>query len=156
MGGMNRVKRGAERGEDEDEDKAREAGTTYANEQVTSNHFDYWVYEQLHEAYEKLEPEKIARGLDATSVARGGKAAEEVAKNMLEQLRWDIARDLAPREVTRLLDTAGVEQSGSRNTHRAFWEGLRDALGSKNYRAWLAETVASAAESFVEQAKAAP
>ena len=142
---MSRVKRKS------DEDKAREAGAAYANEQVTSDYFDSWVFDQLHEAYEKLGPEKIARGLDAASVARGGKAAEEVAKNMLEQLRWDIERDLDHREITSLLDRANVEDSESRAMHQAFWDGLRDALRSRDCRSWLAETVASTAEGFVRK-----
>lgn len=109
------------------------------------------TFDQLHEAYEKLGPDKIAHGLDAASVARGGKAAQEVAKNMLEQLRWDIERDLDRREITSLLDRANVEDPESRASRQAFWDGLRSALGSKDYRTWLAETVASAAEGFVKK-----
>lgn len=64
-------------------DKKR--GERYAEEQITGSYFLEWVYEQMLEA-SRMDPSEVLP-LDTKS------DAQEVARNMLQQLQWDMKRD---------------------------------------------------------------
>lgn len=125
-----------------DVEKAERAGKRYAEEQVESDYFQEWVREHMYEG-EKLRPEEVARGLETETVARDRHAAERLAKNMLQQLRWDIEQGIDTSEIDEALLGAGIEapRRKMREVGPAFWEGLRSTLESSLVRDWLAVDV---------------
>ncbi len=106
-------------------DTAREAGAHYAQDQLSGDFFRDWVWDQLFEAEEM-------RQRDPNSVIPLESKADydRLARNMLQQLGWDIDRDLNPREVIG---------DASREEQQAFWDGLHDELKKKETRDWLVE-----------------
>ncbi len=56
-----------------------------------------------------------------------------IAKNMLQQLKWDTSRDLDPREIAELI---GVDDT-TQDDVKEFFKGFRDTLDMN--RAWLAD-----------------
>jgi hypothetical protein len=88
---------------------AEAAGAAYAQEQLESDYFKQWAYEQLVEA-SKLPPSDVLPLEDKHD-------AMKIARNMLQQLEWDTRRE----------------------THESaeFWEGFRSTLDTS--RNWLAD-----------------
>jgi len=91
------------------EDGAEEAGAAYAQEQLESDYFKQWAYEQLVEA-SKLPPSDVLPLEDKHD-------AMKIARNMLQQLEWDTRRD--------------VHESAE------FYKGFRSTLDAS--RNWLAD-----------------
>lgn len=98
---------------------ARRAGAQYARDQVQGTYFEDWARDQLVEAEEM-------RRRDPSSVLPLESPADfrKLARNMLQQLRWDIERELDPRTV--------IGEDASREEQEAFWEGLRGELTDPN------------------------
>ncbi len=94
---------------------AHQAGADYAQEQVTSDHFHQWVWEQLSQAA-KMDPDKVLP-LETKADAR------TIARNMLQDLEWDTVQQYNPE----------VEDP------KAFWAGFRETLRSSETRDWLAD-----------------
>jgi hypothetical protein len=103
---------------------AEAAGAQYAQEQLESNYFMDWVREQLREA-SRMDPDKVLP-------LETQQDAMEIAKNMLQQLRWDTQRDLDGRQIARLI---GVD-STSHEDVKEFFKGFRETLSMN--REWLA------------------
>lgn len=124
-----------------DLEKAKRAGEQYAGDQLTSNFFQDWVFDQLREAreMEKKDPGSIAAGFETRTIARSINASKRLARRMLEQLRWDISRDIGGSEVEPYLDKAGVEGRIGRDLRDAFSGGVRTTLSSDETATWLAE-----------------
>lgn len=106
-------------------DTARVAGAQYAQDQLNGSFFHDWVWDQMFEA-EKM------RKRDPNSVIPLESRADydRLGRNMLQQLGWDIDRDLNPREVIG---------DASREEQKAFWDGLHDELRDPNVLKWLVE-----------------
>ena len=75
-----------------DEVDAEEAGERYAEEQLKSDHFNQWAYGQMVEG-------RRMRRADPKSVIPLENAADfkKLARNMLQQLGWDMDRDMDMR-----------------------------------------------------------
>src|ERR1700677_5236632 len=96
---------------------ASKAGADYAMEQVGSEHFRDWVYDQM------VEAERIRAAAPASVFPSDTPAgAKKAARNMLQQLEWDTKRQMDPREVLDLSGAKGAFESGS-----AAW--VRDTYG---------------------------
>lgn len=102
--------------------EALEAGKQYASEQLQSEHFDTWVWDQLSEA-EKM------RKKDPSSVHPLETDADfkRAARRMLQQLEWDAQRDFRTNPPSK---------------DPEFYEGFREELRSDYARDWLAEVIA--------------
>lgn len=100
------------------------AGAEYAQTQIESDYFMDWVREQLAEA-RRMDPSRVLP-LETEADAR------VIAKNMLQQLKWDTSRDLDPREIARLI---GVDDTTQEDV-KEFFKGFRDTLDMNS--AWLA------------------
>jgi hypothetical protein len=103
--------------------KAEAAGNKYGFEQIESDHFRDWVYDQLVEA-SKMDPDQV---LPLETKAD----SMEIAGNMLRQLGWDTRRELRANDIERMTgngDPAYVD---------AFYEGFDRALESS--KDWLAD-----------------
>jgi hypothetical protein len=119
---------------------AEQAGTDYANAQVDGEYFRDWVAEQLAEA------ERMRRA-DPNSVIPidSPRAAREVAKNMLQQLKWDTHRDM---DTDVILELSGAEGLTRSEIVRAFYRGFDAALQEPAIRNWLADLVLEIHESL--------
>ena len=127
---------------------AEKAGADYAEEQVGSEHFRDWVYDQMIEAdrMRKADPDSVVP-LESMADAR------RVARNMLQQLEWDTKRQMDSREILELSGAKGVFDSGSaswvKGTYgitahevgEAFFTGFVEELKKPTTRDWLAEEV---------------
>jgi len=124
-----------------DEKRAREAGLRYADDQLASDQLHHWIWEDLREGQEMEErdPSSIAPGFETKNLARDKRAAMRLAKNMLEQIRWDISRDISDSDVKPYLDAAGVEGRMSRALRDAFSNAVREVLSGDAAETWLAE-----------------
>ena len=100
------------------------AGAEYAQTQLESDYFMDWVREQLTEA-RRMDPSQVLP-LETEADAR------VIAKNMLQQLKWDTSRDLDPREIARLI---GVDDTTQEDV-KEFFKGFRDTLDMNSV--WLA------------------
>jgi len=100
-------------------DEAR--GREYAQDQVQSEHFNNWIWDQMIEAEElrKSDPSQV-RPLNTDADFK------RVAKAMLQQLRWDIGRS---RELN--------------NESDEFIEGIRNELESEHMVDWLVDELKS-------------
>jgi len=96
-------------------ERAQAAGEKYAVVQIQTEHFDNWVRDQLIEASKM--PEDQVLPLETPDDAR------KIARNMLQQLEWDIKRDA---DVATELESYGVEVT--RETEQAFFKGVHKAL----------------------------
>jgi hypothetical protein len=127
---------------------AEKAGADYAQEQVGSEHFRDWVYDQM------VEAEKMRKADPSSVIPLETPAdAKRVAKSMLKQLEWDTSKQMEARDVFDLAGAAGVFGSGSaswvRDTYgitasevtKAFFDGFREVLESPSTREWLADEV---------------
>lgn len=108
-------------------EKARAAGAQYANDQVSSDYFADWVWDQLREA-SRMDPSTVLP-LETEADAR------VIAKNMLQQLEWDTRRDLRASEIERLVGGGLTSPS----CIDAFFDGFQSQLHES--LDWLAEHV---------------
>lgn len=121
------------RGRSVKEVDAEAAGERYAEEQLNGDHFKDWVWEQMVEG-------RRMRKADPKSVIPLENAADfkKLARNMLQQLGWDMDRDLDMRTI---LETVGVESEGSSQdaeVARDFGKGVRAMLTKPSTIQWLA------------------
>jgi hypothetical protein len=124
---------------------AAEAGQSYADDQLKSDHFQDWVWSQMVEAakMEKNDPASVAFTME--SLARNKPSAEKLAKNMLQQLWWDTQREVDRHTIDRTLHKAGITSWGGTETPdgralgRTFFSAIEETLDSKDTRGWLAE-----------------
>ena len=123
-----------------DLERAEAAGQKYADEVLLSDSFHDWVWEEMVRG-EELGPADVAPGLETENVAKDKRAAERLAKNLLQQLVWDINRDMEDSDVERALESAGIEdvRENYKKLGPAYWAALRGVLGSPDARTWLAE-----------------
>ena len=91
--------------------KEEKAGAAYAAEQIESEHFLQWVFEQVVEA-SRMDPSKVLP-LETKEDAR------VIASNTFQQLEWDVKRDL--------------------NESRDFFKGFSDYLDQPEVIDWLAD-----------------
>jgi len=104
--------------------KAEKAGAQYAQDQIESDYFMQWVYEQLVEA-SRMDPSDVLP-------LETKRDAEEIAHNMLRDLEHDTKRALSDYDISRL-----VGADVSREDVKAFYEGFRDAAAAS--LDWLAD-----------------
>lgn len=106
---------------------AEAAGRQYAEQQIESDYFQQWMYEQM------VEGDRMRRA-DPSSVMPLETDADyqKLARNMMQQLYWDTSRDMDPREIDEL--TGG----GSR---KEFFDGFRAKLYEPETLKWVAGIV---------------
>lgn len=104
-----------------------DTGAAYAHEQIKGDYFQDWVRQQLAEAA-RMPPDKV---LPLKTKAD----AQVIARNMLQDLKHDIGRDLDTREILHMSDVS--EDPG--NAGRVFMNGVSDTLDAASVRDWLAE-----------------
>ena len=100
----------------EPEHDAHAAGADYAREQLAGSYFQDWVWEQMAEA-ERMRQADPNSVIDASTPA----GARKVAKNMLQQLKWDTKRAL--------------------KESKEFFEGFDEVLQSQSSIDWLADMI---------------
>jgi hypothetical protein len=105
---------------------AEAAGKKYAEDQLASDYFHDWVWEQM------VEGAKMERARPGSTIDDPGR----IARNILDQLRWDIHRDMNAREVLPLIDI-GDQEAPDHELVKAFFAGLDEELHSKAARDWL-------------------
>ena len=110
-----------------EEDQAQQAGEKYADDQINSDPFMDWVWEQLVEA-SRMDPSEVLPLKTKVD-------ALVIAGNMLQQLEWDAKRDLDGRDIARLI---GVDIT-EREDVKAFFDGFERATSYS--RDWLAEEI---------------
>lgn len=112
-------------------ENAEAAGAQYARDQFNGDHFRDWVWQQMIEA-------DLMRSADPSSVTDD---SNEIARKMLEQLRWDIHRDMGAKEILPLIEP-GDEDVPERELVRAFFHGLdTELLRDQNNRDWLVDLI---------------
>jgi hypothetical protein len=94
-------------------------GSDYAAEQIESNHFRDWVYEQMVEAERMRQADP-----DSVLPLETQNDALKIAKNMLQQLEWDTKREL--------------------DESKEFYEGFTEMLKSTNVREYVADLILEA------------
>jgi hypothetical protein len=129
------------RDDEKDVKRAEKAGTQYADDQIMSDHFSDWVWEQLAEGarQETRDPSSVAKGFETKNLARSKPDAVRLARILLQQLTWDISRDIGDSEVAPYFDAAGVEGRMSRKLRDAFSKTVGGVLSSEATKKWLAE-----------------
>lgn len=120
---------------------AAAAGEKYAVDQVSSEYFEQWIYDQL------VESSKMPSG-DVLPLETKADA-QKIARNMLQQLEWDTKRDLDNQTILDLSGLGDVFGSASpvRGAHGIrvqdavdeFYKGFHEAL--QESIPWLAETL---------------
>lgn len=95
--------------------KEERAGVTYAADQIEGDHFMSWVRDQMYEA-SQMDPSQV---LPLETKAD----AKVIARNMLQQLEWDVKRDL--------------------NESPDFFKGFSEYLDRTDVIDWLADEVLS-------------
>jgi hypothetical protein len=103
------------------EERAYAAGEQYGQDQIGSDHFLDWVYDQLVEA-SKMPADRV---LPLKTQAD----ALEIARNMFQQFIWDAQRQGAAQEA--------LGSDATRDEIHAFYEGFRGACDTS--REWLAD-----------------
>ena len=121
------------RGRSVKEVDAEAAGYRYAEEQLNGDHFKDWVWEQMVEGcrMRKADPKSVIPLENAADF-------KKLARNMLQQLGWDMDRDLDMRTI---LETVGVDSEGSSQdaeVARDFGRGVRAMLTKPGTIQWLA------------------
>ena len=119
---------------------AKAVGRQYVSDQVESDHFRDWYQDQLI-AGEKLSHEgKAAEGLETWNLVKLPNA-KRLAARMLQQLGWDLNRDISVRRIHELLKAGGVAKPESRPAMQGFAEGVKEALKSSAVQSWLGEEI---------------
>lgn len=123
--------------------KAREAGLQYVDDQLGSEHFHHYVWNDLHEGHEmeRRDPSSVRKGLETVNLVRNKSAAIELAQIMLQQLRWDIGRDIGDDEVEPYLERAGVKSKINQELRDTFATTVRETLESDATEEWFAEEI---------------
>jgi hypothetical protein len=95
---------------------AKKAGADYAHEQLSSEYFQQWVWEQLYDAEEmrRKDPSSVLP-METPAMLR------KIARNMLQQLGWDTKREL--------------------KESREFFEGFDEELRKSETVNWLADLI---------------
>ena len=93
--------------------KEERAGAKYATDQIEGDYFMNWVRDQMAEAG-RMDPSKV---LPLETKAD----AEVIARNMFQQLEWDVKRDL--------------------NESRDFFKGFSEYLDRPEVIDWLADEI---------------
>jgi|GEM_PF-1088060 len=124
------------------ESRARKAGTKYADDQVSGGHFRDWYLKELHDGEKLSRAGKAAAGLETWNLVHKANALN-LAKRMLQQLRWDIGRHgVEEREFAEYIRAAGGEMPSPNHQRsealRSFYDGMRARLESTPMRSWLA------------------
>jgi DNA-binding MarR family transcriptional regulator len=130
--------------DDNEIEQAEAAGEEYAYDQINGEYFMDWVRDQLIEA--RHMPQDKVLPLETKQDAL------VIARNMLQQLKWD-TRDLRAREIERLL----VVDRVTPDIIDAFFEGFRRTLDAS--RDWLADELLEmerGLRSGVEEARRGP
>jgi hypothetical protein len=114
--------------------KAKKAGKDWAHEQLISVSFQDYVAEQVYEA---------EKNPSAHWLVRNKTQALKAAKNMLQDYRWELGRQLDLSDLTGTAENAGVrfEHAERHEVARAVSEGIRDVLTQKNVEDWLADEI---------------
>ena len=135
-------------------ERAKSAGRRYANDHIRGADFIDWVLDQLAEG-EKLEARgQVAKGLETENLVHPD-SAKELARRMLQDVRWGTSRDIDHGEIlgslrgAKLYDPSSTEQ-------RAFMEGVRSGYESPQARSWLADVIGQWAERELEARKELP
>jgi hypothetical protein len=132
-------------------DRAKSAGRRYAADHIQGTHFLDWVYDQLDEG-EKLEARgQVAAGLETENLVHL-KNAKELARRMLQDVRWGTSRDIDRHAILAGLTGAKLYDP-SRAEERAFMEGVRAGYDSTQSRVWLADVIKGWAEREMEARK---
>jgi hypothetical protein len=118
--GASEAKRGG-RSKSTPEEHAYAAGEKYGQDQIRSDHFLDWVYDQLVEA-SKMPPDQV-NPLETKADAL------EISRKMFQQLVWDAQREGAAQEA--------LGSDATREEIHAFYEGFRGACDTS--REWLAD-----------------
>lgn len=102
-------------------DAANKAGGNYILDQIQSTYFKDWMWDQMVEAEEmrKRDPDSVIP-LESPSDFR------KVARNMLQQLGWDIKRELRPYDVEKIVNDDSPEAI------QAFHDGMEEKLHDPN------------------------
>jgi hypothetical protein len=122
-------------------EQAEAAGAAYADEQFAGSYFLEWVRDQMHEAEEM-------RQRDPNSVIRLETKGDyqQVAKNMLQQLRWDVARDIHDADLRSQLG-----DNPSKEARQAFFDGFNQRTRDQTIVNWLADEVEQVHRDMVDQ-----
>jgi hypothetical protein len=109
------------------------AGARYAREQIESDYFREWVFDQMAEAHRMqiADPRSVIPLKTPTDW-------QTLARNMLQQLEWDTKRDMDLRDI---LAAAGVDSEGSAQDSavaREFFQGFTEELRKPRVRDSLA------------------
>jgi hypothetical protein len=117
---------------------AEAAGARYAEEQLEGDYFRDWVYEQMAEAdrMRRADPQSVLP-------LETDRDFQALAKNMLQQLHWDTARELDVRDVLPDANPADA---------RAFMRGFRAEIQKPAVRSWVADLAKEAKEEIERQA----
>ncbi len=135
-------------------ERAKSAGRRYANDHIRDTGFLDWVLDQLAEG-EKLEARgQVAAGLETENLVHL-KNAKELARRMLQDVRWGTSRDIDHSAVVASLRGAQLYDPNS-TEQRAFMEGVRSGYESPQARSWLADVIARWAEREMEARKELP
>ena len=121
--------------------RAHTAGLQYVDDQLGSDHFHHYVWEDLRRGYEEevRDPSSVKKGFETANLARSKSAAKELAQIMLGQLRYDISREISDSEVEPYLEAAGVKSGINKELRDAFSVTVREALESDATEEWFAE-----------------
>jgi hypothetical protein len=140
-----------------DEDKevlAHQAGEAYADDQIQSDTFREYVWEDIYNTTNMSE--EIAPEFKDDALLKSKTARMKLAKNMLQNLRWDIERD-GFEAFDDYFAPLGLDADDYRNhssVRDAFWEGLRVGLDeSASAREWVAEEIILQAVETLEEEK---
>jgi len=119
---------------------AKAVGNQWVSDQVEGDHFRDWYLTQLVEG-EKLSREgNAAPGLETENLTKLPNA-KRLATRMLQQMGWDIDRDISVRRIHELLRAGGVRNPESREAMLGFAEGVKAGLRSTAIRSWLANEI---------------
>lgn len=125
--------------------RAKAVGRQYVSDQIESDHFRDWYQDQLDEGEKLSRAGQAAAGLETWNLVKLPNA-RRLAARMLQQLGWDMDRDLNVRTVHQLLKSGGVSRPDAREAVLGFAEGVRAALKSSAIHSWLGDEIKHWAE----------
>ena len=117
---------------------SKAVGRQYVSDQVESDHFRDWYQDQLVEGERLSREGKAAAGLETWNLVKLPNA-KRLAARMLQQLGWDMDRDLSVRTIHQRLKATGVKSPESREAVLGFAEGVKAALKSSAVQSWLGD-----------------
>lgn len=114
--------------------RSQSPGAQYAENQLNSDHFRDWMWDQM------VEAEEIRRRDPSSVMSLESKADyAKLARNMLQQLEFDIQHDIDPRELENL---TGSSRPGSAEV-RQFFDDLHENLRGRPAIDWVADEAMS-------------